>query len=252
MSSAESHPAPPVSGQLLFYKKPEPLNAAQHGALKIRTDGDFAFARATNSVAITSTEFVAAMKSYPIVFAAQGPSPLVVLGLEQANLFVDETGHWRNGDYVPAYIRRYPFVFIVHPDGQQFVLGIDRACPFVVEGDENARPLFEDGKPSEVTRQALAFCGAFQADHGFTAAFGQALEAEKLLVDNQAQAKLPDGRQMNLQGFRIIDRQKFASLPDATIIDWHKKGWLALVHYHLASLERFAGLLELAGAPASN
>lgn len=25
------------------------------------------------------------------------------LGLEQSNLFVDETGHWRIGDYVPAY-----------------------------------------------------------------------------------------------------------------------------------------------------
>jgi hypothetical protein len=140
-------------------------------------------------------------------------------------------------------------VFIAHPDGKQFVLGIDRASALLVESGEG-RALFEDGKPSALTQQALAFCGAFQTDHSFTAAFGQALEAEKLLVDNQAQAKLPNGRQMNLQGFRVVDRQKFANLPDAVVIDWHKKGWLELVHYHLASLERFAGLLELAGQPA--
>jgi hypothetical protein len=256
MSSAETvlpssvKNAAPAPGQLLFYQRPEALTAEQHGTLRLKKDGDFTFAKATNSVAITSTEFVAAMRSYPIVFAAQGANPLVVLGLEQTNQFVDETGHWRIGDYVPAYIRRYPFVFIAHPDSKQFVLGIDRACSFVVEGDGNARPLFEDGKPSEATQQALAFCGAFQTDHGFTAAFGQALEEQKLLIENQAQAKLPKGRQMNLQGFRVVDRQKFANLPDAVVIDWHKKGWLALVHYHLASLERFQHLLELTGAAA--
>jgi hypothetical protein len=250
MSSAEAHPVLPVSGQLLFYKNPEPLNPAQHGTLKIRKDGDFGFAKATNSVAITSTEFVAAMKSYPIVFAAQGANPLVVLGLEQSNLFVDETGRWSAGHYIPAYIRRYPFVFIAHPDGQQFVLGIDRACPFVVEDDENARPLFDGEQPAEATTQALSFCGAFQTDHGFTTAFGQALEVQKLLIENQAQVKLPNGRQMNLAGFRVVDREKFANLPEAVIVDWHKKGWLALVHYHLASLERFSALLELQGAAA--
>ena len=257
MSSAEPVPpspaqsAAPAAAQLLFYQRPEALTPEQHGNIHLKKDGDFGFAKLTNSVPITSTEFVAAMRSYPIVFAAQGPSPLVVLGLEQTNLFVDDAGLWRLGDYVPAYIRRYPFVFIAHPDGKQFVLGIDRASALLEAGGEG-RALFEGGKPSETTQQALAFCGAFQTDHGFTTAFGQALEEQKLLIDNQAQVKLPDGRQINLQGFRVVDREKFASLPDATIVDWHKKGWLALVHYHLASLERFAGLLELAGAPASN
>lgn len=237
-----------ASAQLLFYQRPEALNPARHGGLRLKQSGNYAFARASNSVAITSTEFVSAMRSYPIVFAAQEAHPLVVLGLEHSNLFVEESGHWRAGHYIPAYMRRYPFVFIAHPDGQQFVLGIDRACPGLVEGDGDARPLFEGDKPTDVTQQALAFCSAFQTDHGFTTAFGRALEDERLLVENQAQAKLPDGRQMNLNGFRIVDRTKFANLPDRVVVDWHKNGWLALVHYHLASLERFGKLLELQGA----
>lgn len=48
----------------------------------------------------------------------------------------------------------------------------------------------------------------------------------------------------------VWDREKFASLPEAIVIDWHKKGWLALVHHHFALLERFQHLLELAGAAA--
>lgn len=244
MSSAEtvSGNTQPASG-LLFYQRPEALTPEQHANLRLKREGSFAFAKATNSVAIAASEFAAAMRFYPIVFAAKGPNPLVVLGLEQENLFVDESGQWRVGTYVPAYIRRYPFVFIAHPDGKQFVLGIDRASELLEESGEG-RALFESGKPSELTAQALAFCGAFQSDHSFTAEFGAALDEHKLLIDNQAQAKLPGGKMINLQGFRVVDRQKFAELPDAVIAEWHKKGWLALVHFHLASLDRFSGLME--------
>jgi hypothetical protein len=243
--------APPSVDQLLFYQRPEALMPERHGNLRLKKDGDFGFARLSNAVAVTSTEFVAAMRSYPIVFTAKGAHPVVVLGLEHENLFVEAGARWRAGHYVPAYIRRYPFVFIAHPDGNQFVLGVDRSSVMLTESGEG-HLLFEDGKPSEVTQQALAFCGAYQTDFGFTTAFGQALEEQNLLIDNQAQAKLPDGRQMNLQGFRVVDREKFASLSDAVIIDWHKKGWLALVQCHLASLDRFSALLELQGAQASN
>jgi hypothetical protein len=249
MSSAEavSPSSASPAGQLLFYQRPEALTVERHGDLRLKRSGDFAFARGTNSVAITSTEFMAAMRFYPIVFAAQGAYPVSVLGLEQNNLFADEAGNWRIGHYIPAYIRRYPFVFIAHPDGRQFVLGIDRASTLLEEGGDG-RPLFESGKPAEATRQALSFCGAFQTDHDYTRAFGAALEEQKILIENQAQAKLPGGKTVNLSGFRVVDRQKFASLPDAVVVDWHKKGWSALVHFHLASLERFTDLLDLQGA----
>lgn len=233
-----------VQGALLFYHRPEALSPEHHGGLRLKRDGGFAFANTTNSVAITSTEFVSAMRSYPIVFAAQTAHPVAVLGLEQTNLFVEADGHWRAGHYIPAYIRRYPFVFIAHPDGKQFVLGIDRASDLLEDSGEG-RALFDDGKLGDITQQALAFCGAFQSDHGFTSAFGQALDEQKLLIDNQAQAQLPSGKLISLQGFRVVDRQKFKALPDGVVIDWHKKGWLALVHYHLASLDRFSGLLEV-------
>jgi hypothetical protein len=243
--------APPLGSQLQFYQRPEALTPERHGNLRLKKDGDFGFARLSNAVAVTSTEFVAAMRSYPIVFSAKDAHPVVVLGLEQENLFVEADGHWRAGQYIPAYIRRYPFVFITHPDGKQFVLGVDRSSIMLTESGEG-HLLFEDGKPSEITQQALAFCGAYQTDFGFTTAFGQALEEQKLLIDNQAQAQLPGGKLINLTGFRVVDCEKLASLPDAVIIDWHKRGWLALVQYHLASLDRFSALLELQGTQASN
>jgi hypothetical protein len=249
MSSAETLPAHqlPATGQLLFYRRPEALTADRHGSLRLKREGDFGFARATNSVAICVSEFVHVMRFYPIVFSGATPYPVAVLGLDQQNLFVGADALWRAEHYIPAYMRRYPFAFIAHPDGQQFILGIDRACERLTE-DGAALPLFEDGKPAAITQEALRLCSAFQTDHGLTQTFAAALVEQGLLVDNQAQAKLPDGRQMNLQGFKVIDRAKFAGLGDSVIVDWHKKGWLALVHYQLASLDRFQILLELQGA----
>lgn len=72
-----------------------------------------------------------------------------------------------------------------------------------------------------------------------------------LLIDRRADATLPDGRKLGLEGFQIVDAEKFAGLADDVVLDWHRKGWLALVHFHLSSLERFSALLTLQAARAS-
>jgi hypothetical protein len=66
-----------------------------------------------------------------------------------------------------------------------------------------------------------------------------------MLVEHHFQAKTADGRLINLQGFKAVDRAVFAKLPDATLAEWHRAGYLALVHFHLASLDRFQEMLTL-------
>ena len=44
-----------------------------------------------------------------------------------------------------------------------------------------------------------------------------------------------------------IDPEKLAALPDETVLAWHKSGWLALIHFHLASLDNFQALLNRRG-----
>ncbi len=242
--------ADPSGQQPMFYQRPEALLASQHGALRLRREADFDFARHTNSVPVTGSEFAQVMRFYPIVFGGSTPFPVAVLGLEETNLFVEPDASWTKRYYIPAYLRRYPFVFIAHPDGKQFLLGVDRACKRLVEDTQDTSPLFEDGKPSGLTQDAMRFCGAFQSDHRSTVAFTKALEEQNLLVDNQARAQLPNGRVFNLQGFKIVDRAAFANLSDMVIADWHKKGWLPLVHFHLASLDRFQDLIAHSSADA--
>lgn len=232
----------------LFYREPQPLSATAHGGWRLK-DGDASFAADAPFVPIVVGELAASARSYPIVFAAGDAQPIAVLGLERTNLFVTD-GQWAEDAYLPAYVRRYPFGFIatVNPDG--FALAIDAGSDRVAASGDDGAALFEDGTPSALTKQALAFCDAFQVEAAATRAFVEALKAQDLLIDRRADATLPDGRKLGLDGFQIVDAEKFGSLADDIVLEWHKRGWLALVHFHLASLERFSDLLARQGKRA--
>lgn len=227
----------------LFYKEPQLLHSQHHAHWRLK-DGDTAFAAETPYVPIVVGELAAASRVYPIVFAGGDAQPLAVLGLEKRNLFVED-GQWREDAYVPAYVRRYPFAFVATSDPDGFALAIDAGSQRVAQGGEEGIPLFENVKPTAVTGQALEFCGVFQKDIAATHAFAEALRAQDLLIDRRADATLPDGRKLGLDGFQVIDAEKLAKLPDEIVLAWHNNGYLALAHFHLASLERFQSLLRL-------
>ncbi|WP_333837449.1 SapC family protein [Novosphingobium sp.] len=248
MTDPASQAAPAADQPLLplFYKAVRPLHASAHASWRLK-NGDAGFAAETPFVPIVAGELAAAARDYPVVFAADSAQPLAILGLERRNLFVED-GRWLADAYVPAYVRRYPFAFVatVNPDG--FALAIDAGSDRVVqagdEGDDEGVALFENGAPSALTKQALEFCAAFGREVELTALFTTALKEKELLIDRRADATLPDGRKLGLDGFQIVDAEKFAALDDETIVAWQRNGLLALIHFHLASLDRFRALLD--------
>ncbi|HZV09152.1 MAG TPA: SapC family protein, partial [Novosphingobium sp.] len=129
--------------------------------------------------------------------------------------------------------------------------GVDIDCERIVaapDGGEGLAPLFSNGQPTELTQEALRFCAALQANQVATRAFCEALVAQDLLVEQQAQGTFPGGKPFNLQGFHIVDAQRVAGLPDSVVTEWHRNGWLTLIDFHLASLGRWQDLLHRQGA----
>src|SRR5690606_23806240 len=95
-----------------FFKNVVPLNRDRHRRLKLRMDGRATFAAGTHFVPLAAVELYEAARDYPIVFTgSEDASPVAILGLRAGeNLFIDANGRWANGTYVPAFVRRYPFI----------------------------------------------------------------------------------------------------------------------------------------------
>jgi hypothetical protein len=243
--------APARPGLPLFYKVPHVLEPRRHAGAGLTEGMRLGFAATTNSVPLAADEFFPAQAHYPIVFTATAPvAPMALVGVgPDRNLFVDRDGAWRQGGYVPAYVRRYPFVFVRAGDGQ-FALAVDEAAENFSAG--GGRPLFADGKPSDLAKQALQFCAAFQQQFERAQAFSAALEEQGLLADYRAELRVPGGKPVTLAGFRVIDEAKFNALPDEVFLDWRRKGYGALVHAHLMSMHRWSALAALAGGGRSH
>jgi hypothetical protein len=226
----------------LFYADPVPLAAARHADWRLLA-GRAEFAAQATAIPLVATDIAAASRYYPILFTAGVASPVALVGLERLNLFIED-GQWTAGTYVPAYVRRYPFVLIEANDKSGFALAIDQESRLIAREGAIGEPLFEGSEPSAMTKRALEFCRLFNADFEAMRVFAQALIDARLLVARKADVTLPGGRKLEVAGFTVVDPEAFAALPEETVVAWHRKGWLALIHFHLASLERFTDLLD--------
>lgn len=230
-----------------FYKQPVVLNKDAHKALHIKS-GDARFASKVSSVPILMAEFPEACLEYPIVFTKSSEGQwmaLAITGLtKDSNSFVDASGRW-NARYVPASVRRYPFILAEGTDGK-LSLAADLSAPHL--GKEGA-PLFDEkGQPTELVTGVMKSLAEFQDQANLTASVAQKLDDAKLLTQQNMQVKLSDGRNAVVEGVWIVDEAKLRDLSNDNILSLFKGGALAAVHAHMMSLRNLVVLLELTEA----
>ena len=235
-----------MTRQLLIYENVVPLSSEAHGDLSVREAG-FGFAARLNSVPLLAAEFGPMGAEAPIVFAGEGDAtmPVVILGLRtEDNLFVNADGGWA-GRYVPAFLRRYPFVFAEQSEGAEtLALCIDRDAEAVNTEGRGERLFDADGNRTRYLSDTLQFCSDYHAQHIATLAFAARLVALDLLEPASASATLPDGSRYALGGFRRVSADRLRALPDDVVLDLFRSDTLGLVHLHLASLNQVSGLLD--------
>lgn len=230
-----------MTTQMLFYEKAVPVASRRHAGCSVELRG-YGFCRRVNSVPLAAAEFRSAAGEYPIVFAdGKVPQPVVVLGVRrEENLFVTDSGEW-TGRYIPAFVRRYPFVFSSGPDPQRFMLCVDEACEgFNREGRGEA--LFgPDGQPSPYVGRVLRFLQDYRAQFLRTRAFAQRLKDMDLLEPMQARIPAP-GRQLAVGGFSVVRRERLKALPGDRLSQLAASDELELLYLHLHSLRQFEAL----------
>ncbi len=238
----------PAAQLPLFYRNLIPLTTDLHLGHGLAERSELGFARETHAIPITVDEFVMAQRHYPIVFSdgADGV-PLALVGLKEGeNLFVDAEGKWKEGTYVPAYIRRHPFMLArLTPEAEVLSLVFDDSWNIVTEDAENK--LFDAEKqPTQTTKNILQFCEQFEQAIARTKSFMDELNKLGLLMEGQAQIQVPGMDQpATFAGFRMIDEKKLQNIRGDQARKMVQNGMLGLVYAHLFSLSQMRELFAV-------
>ena len=224
----------------LLYNGLEPLNRNLHSNYKVRRLNGLERVASNHAIPVTVDEFAMVQRHFPIVFSSgDNPVPIVLMGLhEGTNTFFDDKGVAREPQiYIPAYLRRYPFVLAkLRDDTDELSLCFDPTAGAVGEFDDG-EPLFVDGEPSEATKAILQFCEQFEQSGHRTQAFMTELKESGLLMEGEV-AIQPEGADQPYiyRGFQMVDEEKFKNLRGDELRKLNQNGALPLLMAHLFSL----------------
>lgn len=235
-----------MSKQLLIYEKAVPVSTKRHLDWSVKTGEDYEFARHVNAVPLTAVEFPIAATEYAIVFAGTKDEvmPAVVMGIrQQENLCLTESGDW-DTKYVPAFLRRYPFVFSSVDKGDTLTLCIDEDFAGCNQEGRGERLFDSEGERTQYLETVLEFLKQYQAHYQRTQIFCKKIKELDLLEPMHAQITLANGQRLDLEGFQAVSRNRLKELPSQKLADLAKTDELEMLYVHLQSMRNFTAMAE--------
>lgn len=242
------------------YQNIEAFNPESHGALiwGLPPNAAGAFAE-TSTVPLTVPELPHALRHYPLVFldSPEGPLLAAVLGLADGrNLFVEENGLWRQGVYLPAYIRRYPFHALTVEGQSDPVLGLDRdAAGWQLDEnnpDETHALLEPDGQPTPWFSACLNLNREFLAAGLVTRAMSAALLDAGVLVAETITIEPAEMPPRRVDGFLRVSEEKLRALGPEALVKLHQADALGLAYAQLLSMANWSLLAERLVSPSGS
>jgi hypothetical protein len=209
-----------------------------------------AFVAESNIVPLTVAEFPAASLSYPVIFVGETKMPVVAMGLTAGtNLFVNAAGIFRPDAYLPAFARRYPFVFANDEGAERMIMCVDMQSPSVTANNPDV-PFFVEGKASPFLENAMNFCTDFETERQRTESFVKLLTDNDLLAPRETvyRPQNPDGsagEPQKIAEYFAVDDQKLAQLPADKFMALRDNGALTHIYAHLNSLLAWDKLIAL-------
>ncbi len=255
MTTSNNNTIPALYGNLV------PLDREVHKNLRLNTNLPVVpRVVGQNSLFLAVVEFAEACKEYPVVFVRVGEAPtdgslqaiapLAVLGLKPgSNLFVK--GDKWTGNYVPAFLRRYPFAMArIEQNSDTVAVCYDSEWAGFSE-TEGSSLFAADGQPTEFLLNAKSFLESFEQEAERTRVMCQQLAELDLLQDMRFEATLPNGEKLDVEGFLAVDEKKLAELPDEKIGAMHRSGLLSLLEMHRVSMGNMTRLANQYGQLAA-
>ncbi|HEX8191907.1 MAG TPA: SapC family protein [Allosphingosinicella sp.] len=229
----------PPANLPLFYQDLMPLSSSVHADFRVRNADTAPFLVNAHAIPITVDEFITAQRFYPIVFSVgEAPVPLALMGLnEGVNVFVDNDGRLLGETYIPAYVRRYPFMLAkLQPQAEELSLCFDPSSGLVAAGEEGNR-MFDDQQPNDHLRSILKFCEDFEMAAQRTNAFVRELQEADLLIDGEVTIQPENAQQPFVyRGFQMVSDEKLRELHGDKLRKLNQNGALPLLMAHMFSL----------------
>lgn len=222
-----------------MYETIKQITPRAHGDMYLYHDGTYGFCKSVRAMPVLISEFVKAAHEYVIIFAPSDEGkflPALLLGAkEEHNLYVDEQGRWI-GKYLPAFARRYPFVFSHDVNKQTYTLCIDEAYPGL-NRDGTGESFFNDkDERTPYLEKILDFMKTYQGHQKQTDTFGRMLTDLDLLEDIHMRVPDGEGGQHVLTGMKSVSRDRLKAMAPDLLADLQKKDYLEMIYLHLFSM----------------
>ena len=246
-----------VSKQLIMYNNIQPLSN-KHAKWSLQVE-NHEFISHMNSSPLLATEIPFAAAEFPIIFSATAVEgeymPLAVMGLkDNQNLLLNDKNTLATR-YVPAFIRRYPFVLGGDKATDVMAVCIDEDSQFFnKDGDKGNRLFQDDGSHTDFLKDVIEFLKDYQHRADLTRNFTKKLHELDLLEPMSANIsfKSKENANINVGGFFVVKREKLKTISDAEALDLFKKDGLELIYAHIQSLSNFNRLIDAMSTKLEN
>jgi hypothetical protein len=216
------------------------LDSLSHRNLRVQAEVCAKFGDNRRFVQVVVTEFPALVTHYPILFTKDTDTGAflcgAMLGIDEGeNLFLKEGGG--HDGYRPLNLQRVPF-FVSGDD-----LAIDLDHPRIAA--DAGQSLFNDkGEPTPYLESIKAAFQLLKPGAEMTKRFIETLLKLDLLIPIDIVVPLDDGSKRNLADLYTVDQQVLRGLPDATVVELFRRGYLHLIYLLIASLKQIPVLAQ--------
>lgn len=233
----------------LFYKSVELFDSNKHAQLGVTpTQEQFSFAAATNIVPVMINEITFAMTHYPLVFimeeGATVPALVALVGNgDGKNQFVSATGSWRAQTYIPAWVRRYPFILVNQSaESPNAALAFDPTSDLL--SDKHPIKLLKDKQATDALNNVLAFQRNMASSMEATTAVVKALNEAQVLEAAGLTFNARDGKSESktVSGFMVVNETKLRALSGAALEKLNQANALGLAYAQLFSMKNLQNL----------
>lgn len=242
----------------LFYRELAAFDIAQHGKLSFPlVPPNYRFAAQTNVIPLLINEIPFALQHYPLVFlpgnGQEPPTLAALVGIgDERNRYVNADGQWRADTYIPAWVRRYPFLAVGTDAQADPVLAIDIKAEWL--DAKGGDPLIgADGKPTPRLEFILNFQREFADFAKRTQTIVKSLAESGVLEEGSLRVDPPAGdtatQPREIKGFFIVSEPKLRSLNAKQAGKLHQSDALGLAYAQMFSMANLAKVLAEPAEP---